>query len=377
MYSGTKMISINLFEKAIRAALDNDRAQLISIINTASDEARERKQRNMQQRLKELARTITPAKSSPGYGPQSVTPAVLSRPQSSLYEQYAPSTMLDEIVLGNQEKLIVKELLNEWEFKGRLVEHGLVPNNRLLLYGPPGTGKTMLAQAIANELGLDIVYVRLDELVSSYLGKTGKNIREIFDLAERQNVVVFLDEIDTIAKHRNDEQELGELKRVVTVLLQNIDLLSPDSILIAATNHPGLLDPALWRRFPYRLELPLPDKPSRTKLLKLLINSPSEKINYSLLADITDELSGSDLTEITSKIKRQSIISDTPLDDTLIIGSFVAEMFKMKSDRKTRKKLYSVLARYIASKYDLKKISSISGIPYTTLRDNILVKDNK
>lgn len=371
------MISISLFEKAIRAALDNDRAKLISVINTASDEAREKRHRNVQQRLKELARTITPVKRSSSYGPQSVTPTILSRSQSSLYEQYAPPTVLDEIVLGDQEKLIIKQLLNEWEFKGRLVENGLAPNNRLLLYGAPGTGKTMLAQAIANDLNLDIVYVRLDELVSSYLGKTGKNIREIFDLADRQNVVIFLDEIDTIAKHRNDEQELGELKRVVTVLLQNIDMLSPDSILIAATNHPDLLDSALWRRFPYRLELPLPDKSSRLKLLKLLIDSPSKKINYSLLADITDELSGSDLKEITSKTKRQSIINNTQLDDTLLMGSFVAEMFKMKSDRKTRKKLYGLLARYVASRYDLKEISRISGIPYTTLRDNILIKDNK
>lgn len=140
-------------------------------------------------------------------------------------------------------------------------------SNTLLLYGPPGCGKTTVAQYISSVTGLPLVTARLDGLVSSLLGSTAKNIRKIFDYACKRECILFLDEFDVIAKLRDDRNELGELKRVVNSLLQNIDGFNNDSILIAATNHHELLDPAIWRRFSTIVAL---EKPQRNEIARYL-----------------------------------------------------------------------------------------------------------
>ncbi len=127
-------------------------------------------------------------------------------------------------------------------------------NPTLLLFGPPGTGKSKLAANIAARVGLPLVTARADALISSYLGSTSKNIRSLMEYAKSEPCVLFLDEFDSIAKARDDKNEIGELKRVVVSLLQNIDTLK-DTIVIAATNHAHLLDPAIGRRFHYKMEL--------------------------------------------------------------------------------------------------------------------------
>lgn len=138
-----------------------------------------------------------------------------------------------------------------------------------MLYGPPGCGKTTVAQLISSITNLPLVTARLDGLVSSLLGSTAKNIRKVFDYASKRECILFLDEFDVIAKLRDDKNELGELKRVVNSLIQNIDEFSEDSILIAATNHHKLLDPAIWRRFNTILAL---EKPQLEEVNLLLLS---------------------------------------------------------------------------------------------------------
>ena len=128
-----------------------------------------------------------------------------------------------------------------------LLEKGVEFIPSLLLYGLPGCGKSELAKYIASELELPLVTARLDSLISSYLGSTSKNLRELFNYANSRPCILFLDEFDAIAKLRDDQNELGELKRIVVSLLQNIDMLDKQTILLAATNHQHLLDPAIWR----------------------------------------------------------------------------------------------------------------------------------
>ena len=150
---------------------------------------------------------------------------------------------------------------------------GINVSNSLLLYGPPGCGKTKCAYLFAKQLNLPLVIARLDSLISSYLGTTAKNIRSLFEFAQKMPCVLFLDEFDAIAKARDDTNELGELKRVVNSLLQYIDAMSKDSLILAATNHDQLFDPAIWRRFDYKLEIELPDREAVAELITLFANN--------------------------------------------------------------------------------------------------------
>ena len=156
------------------------------------------------------------------------------------YKPIAPNIVLSESTI---ERLIDFE--NTIKIKDQLDGLGMPFNMSLLLYGPPGCGKTSIANYLANKLELPLVTARLDTLISSLLGNTAKNLRRIFDYASRQPCVLFLDEFDAIAKARDDTHELGELKRVVNSLLQNMDAYCQNGIMIAATNHQELLDDAI------------------------------------------------------------------------------------------------------------------------------------
>jgi SpoVK/Ycf46/Vps4 family AAA+-type ATPase len=368
---GTKMVPIDELEEIIKAALRNDVSRLATILDKLIDKAIERNQKNVATRLRLLSRSITPATRQSRLGAQSAQSAVITAGDSQLYDLNRPDVALKDVILPLYEREKVLELIKEWDKYDMLEQHNLHPHNRLLLFGPPGTGKTRLAQAIAKELNKPLMYVRLDELISPYLGKTGKNIREIFDIGGSQDAVIFLDEIDTVAKHRDDNQELGELKRVVTVLLQNIDLLPSASIIIAATNHPGLLDTAIWRRFPFRLEMRLPISKERKDLYRYFLGPKAKKVKLDVLTALSDNLSGSDIRDIVEKALRSALINDGELDDVLMVKTMIAETFKTADTRSKRKKAYALAERLVNFGYSLQQISAMSGIPYTTLRDNI------
>ena len=164
------------------------------------------------------------------------------------------------IMLDGEAGYTISQFMEDAKNIGLLAEKGVSARLGLLLYGPPGTGKTLLAGHIAASLKRPFYIARLDSLISSRLGETSKNIRGIFDFVPAQNAVLFLDEMDAIAKLRDDRHELGELKRVVNTVLQGLDSLTDDVVTIGATNHPHLLDPAIWRRFPYKVNWTFPVK---------------------------------------------------------------------------------------------------------------------
>lgn len=366
---GYEMITIDNFEKIIAAALANDSSLVVHLLDEAIEDAKKKNHKNTVSRLKNIAKNVTPTKSR--YYAQTNS-AIAERPRSSnLYDYSIPSTSLDEVVLSVSQKEKVSRLLNEWENFEELEENGLKPNNRLIIYGPPGTGKTKLARAVANQLDMPMIYVRLDELISSYLGNTGKNIREIFSIAKHESVIIFLDEIDTIAKQRDDVQELGELKRVVTVLLQNIDLLSSHSILIAATNHEKLLDSAIWRRFPLKLEMELPDAQERQSLIKLFLGEWGSNIDLALFTELSEGMSGSDIENAMDGARRNALIKKETVSDVSLIKALLSEEVRPKSKKGIRDKVYKLAESLVVDGYSLRDVSKLSGIPYTTLRDNV------
>jgi len=183
----------------------------------------------------------------------------------SLVMEKIPQRTLEHLLLPKSVIDLCKDFIDEQIRADLLRSHGLEPRNKILLIGPPGNGKTSLAEAIAEALMLPILTVRYESLIGAYLGETALRLGKLFDYVRTRQCVLFFDEFETIGKERGDTHETGEIKRVVSSLLLQIDALPSYVIAIAATNHETLLDKAAWRRFHIRMELP---KPSRLDLEK-------------------------------------------------------------------------------------------------------------
>lgn len=225
---------------------------------------------------------------------------------------YAPRA--DNLILSDS----VQEMLNDFrdtiQHKSRMMSLGLDFRSTLLLYGPPGCGKTSAAKYLASELDLPLVTARFDTLISSLLGNTAKNIHRIFDFAQKQPCILFLDEFDAIAKARDDSHELGELKRVVNSLLQNIDDFSQTGILIAATNHAQMLDSAVWRRFQTVIELSKPDNDAIMRFVsqfpKVADESSINKLQWRKITESMTDLSYSDIKDIVQNVLKKAILKE-------------------------------------------------------------------
>jgi SpoVK/Ycf46/Vps4 family AAA+-type ATPase len=233
----------------------------------------------------------------------------------------APLLMEDSV----QEELDL--ILEEFSHAEQLSAKGLATRNTLLLYGPPGTGKSHIAHHLAQRLGRPLSIVRLDSVISSLLGDTAKNIRSLFDYADGTSSVLFLDELDALAKFRDDQKELGELKRVVNTLLQGLDNLEPTSIVIGATNHPDILDPAIWRRFTHSIEVCLPSSGLRASLWNLYLFEDSGDLRVcEALARCAKDLSASDIREIALAARRRSVVTNSPIDLPQIATAIIASV---------------------------------------------------
>jgi len=180
-----------------------------------------------------------------------------------------PVRRLEDVVLSDDNSSILEEILEEQHRDELLRSHGLYAADKLLFCGPPGCGKTLTAEVIASELARPLIIVRIDSVVSSFLGETAANLRKVFDYAATMPAVVLFDEFDALAKERADSAEHGELKRVVNAVLQMMDAYQGRSLLIAATNHEGILDSAVWRRFEEVLMFEPPNLEQLRRLLEV------------------------------------------------------------------------------------------------------------
>ncbi len=224
-------------------------------------------------------------------------------------EQPTPAT---PVFLNRENAATYASFLEDVRNVDMLVAKGLSTRLSMLISGPPGTGKTLLAGHIANQLSRPLYVVRLDAVVSSLLGDTSKNIRHVFEYTPTRNAVLFLDEMDAVAKVRDDQHELGELKRVVNTVIQALDAIDDHAIVIGATNHPQLLDPAIWRRFPYKMDMGLPDEDLRSELWKYFLDEGDNSI-ASGLAQLSDGLSGADIQNLAHAARRISILDSRPV----------------------------------------------------------------
>jgi SpoVK/Ycf46/Vps4 family AAA+-type ATPase len=244
------MARADLLVRLVQSANRGDRSLFLKTVEAMIAEEREKQHHVLAQRLEESLR-------SNGHGHQTLAPLLTARVHELLLE-IEPQRGLDDLVLEPDTDRLFRELIEEQERIELLRSYGLEPRHRILLVGPPGNGKTSLAEALGRELMLPLLAVRYEAVVGSYLGETSGRLRRVFDHARTRRCVLFFDEFDTLGKERGDEHETGEIKRVVSTLLLQIDQLPTHVVVVTATNHPELLDRAVWRRFQVRVELPAP-----------------------------------------------------------------------------------------------------------------------
>jgi SpoVK/Ycf46/Vps4 family AAA+-type ATPase len=231
-----------------------------------------------------------------------------SESRLSLADEEYVSLEETAIFLNSQVMKQIEEFVQYVGAAGELVAEGIGISPSMLIYGPPGCGKTQLARSIAARLELPLITARVDTLISSFLGSTSKNLRTLFDHAAGRRCVLFLDEFDALAKLRDDRQELGELKRVVVSLLQNIDSVRGETVILAATNHEHLLDPAIWRRFAYRVHIELPDIDTRRQMFARFLRDLTSPRSLDRLSKASEGLSGSDIRQICEDARRAAVI---------------------------------------------------------------------
>ena len=212
------------------------------------------------------------AKARRGLPPKDQGKAVpIGRPRgelAGLLSASFPKNRLSEMVLDEHLDFQLNRVIREQRQASRLLAHGLTPRRKLLLVGSPGTGKTLTASVLAGELGLPFFQVRLDGLITKYMGETAAKLRQVFDATDRTRGVYFFDEFDAIGSQRGLENDVGEVRRILNSFLQMIEQDESHSLIVAATNHPEILDHALFRRFDDILRYDLPDEANIAELLK-------------------------------------------------------------------------------------------------------------
>jgi MoxR-like ATPase len=263
---------------------------------------------------------------------------------------------------------VIEQFVEDASNIALLAEAGISARLGILLYGPPGTGKSLLAGHIAARLGRPFYVLRLDSIISSRLGETSKNIRSMFDFIPSKEAVLFLDEMDAIAKLRDDRHELGELKRVVNTVLQGLDSLTHEVIVIGATNHPHLLDPAIWRRFPYKAELHAPDTEVRAAMWRhFLFEDRADEGVSDLLARLTSKMTGAEIENFAHAARRRAVIArqDPSLPHILLaIASSADGVPTLPDNRPLRAEEKKRVTAFLADKADmpLTEIARILGV---------------
>jgi SpoVK/Ycf46/Vps4 family AAA+-type ATPase len=256
----------------------------------------------------------------------------------------------------------LNQIVQERASNEKLLRAGLTPTRSALFTGPPGVGKTLAAHWLAWKLNTPLLTLDLAAVMSSFLGRTGNNVRYVLDYAKNVNCILLLDEFDAVAKRRDDSTEIGELKRLVTVLLQEIDDWPSTGLLIAATNHPDLLDPAIWRRFEMKVEFVLPTRAEA----KAALSQWAGGDNGSLLDALSILFEGHSFSEMERNVllaRRAAVMSNEPVELHL---QNIIRQFARSLPRKTRGELASKLVD--SGKFSQREAHDLTGVSRDTIR---------
>ena len=297
------MASAGQLKALLKSYLDGDDDRFFSVaMQVAAHEAR----LGHGKLAGELRSMIDAAKERRG------APAPIGRPRgelANLLESAWPKTRLAELIVGEPLRRRLERIVREQRHAGELLDHGLSPRRKLLMVGPPGTGKTLTASVLAGELGFPLFTIRLDGLIAKYMGETAAKLRQVFDATGRTRGVYFFDEFDAIGSQRGLANDVGEIRRVLNSFLQMIERDGSHSLIAAATNHPGILDSALFRRFDDVLRYDPPDRAQIAALLRTrLAGAAGTGARWEELARAADGLSHAEVALAANEALKDALI---------------------------------------------------------------------
>lgn len=290
----------------VEAEQRGDRQRFRAVVEAVISEERAKQHHLVADRLTEIVSTSG----------ASMSPAQGGRRSTDLVLEVVPQRRLDDLLLASRIDREVRQVIEEHHRADVLRAHNLEPRHRIVLQGPPGNGKTTLAEAIATEVMVPLLVVRYEAVISSFLGETAARLDALFDHVRTRRCVLFFDEFDTLGKERSDEHETGEVKRVVSSLLLQIDRLPSHVLVVAATNHGELIDRAAWRRFQVRLEVPPPTRAQ----IEAFVGTMQRRLGGSFglaprtMADRLQGASFSDVEQICLDVRRRYVL-DLPDGD--------------------------------------------------------------
>ncbi len=366
------MPSVGRFLELLEAISRRNWADVSAVVREVAEEERTRSHFTAAHRL---LSALEIAESDSGYDRVGTlaftTPSPSSPPLE--YLRRLDVSAVPTPVLPKELSASLRELVSEWQHETLLRDEGLHPRNTLLMYGPPGCGKTHIARHLSHALSMPIYLLRFDGLVSAYLGETASNLARVFEFFSTNRCILLIDEIDAIGKMRDDRNELGELKRVVIALLQGIDYAETRSLLVAATNHPHLLDPALWRRFEVVWGVPLPDAAARRTVLCNEVGSNISEQALGVLEHATVGLSGADIIRIGDGARRRQVLQGELSAEIALLLSALEHLVSRSRPGEAHEPnqiiRVALALRSIAgsSSYSFKQLERLSGISHSTL----------
>lgn len=309
------MARSDLLISLVKAGTSGDYANFRKVVESLIAEERAKKHGVLADRLSELL-------DRNGSPPVPVTAASRNGAVHDLCVELTPARTIDDLILPETVRSACTELVEEHQRSELLRSYGLQPRNRVLLAGAPGNGKTSLAEALAHSMMVPLIVVRYDGIIASYLGETASRLKRLFDHIRTRGCLLFFDEFDTIGKERGDEHETGEIKRVVSSLLLQVDDLPGHVVVVTATNHPELLDRAVWRRFQLRLELPTPTRDMAIAFFESAVKRLDFSLGYAprTLAEKLSGLSFAELEEFVADVSRRYVLSLPDADGKRIVS---------------------------------------------------------